>query len=199
MKRRQKDFEPSDVFVSESFAKKAVLRFFRHKLAVVGLGLIVLITLLSIFYPMIGKQSLAFDLNFMAINKPPVKDHIMGTDALGRDVFMRLMLGGRVSLTVGFFAAIISTLIGVTLGGIAGFFGGKTDNLIMRFTDTMMCFPFLVICMVLVSILGSGLEYDDRHRAAQMDERRPHHQRRNSLSEGKAVHRGGQSAWHQQV
>jgi len=158
MKRRQKDFEPSDVFVSESFAKKAVLRFFRHKLAVVGLGLIVLITLLSIFYPMIGKQSLAFDLNFMAINKPPVKDHIMGTDALGRDVFMRLMLGGRVSLTVGFFAAIISTMIGVTLGGIAGFFGGKTDNLIMRFTDTMMCFPFLVICMVLVSILGSGLQ-----------------------------------------
>jgi len=146
------------VFVSESFAKKAVLRFFRHRLAVVGLGLIVLITLLSIFYPMIGKQSLAFDLNFMAINKPPVKDHIMGTDALGRDVFMRLMLGGRVSLTVGFFAAIISTMIGVTLGGIAGFFGGKTDNLIMRFTDTMMCFPFLVICMVLVSILGSGLQ-----------------------------------------
>lgn len=158
MKKRQKDFEPSDVFVSESFFKKAVLRFFRHKLAVVGLGLIVLITLLSIFYPMIGKQSLAFDLNFMAINKPPVKDHIMGTDALGRDVFMRLMLGGRVSLTVGFFAAIIATLIGVTLGGIAGFFGGKTDNLIMRFTDTMMCFPFLVICMVLVSILGSGLQ-----------------------------------------
>ena len=70
---------------------------------------------------------------------------------------MRLMLGGRISLSVGFVSAICSAVIGITLGGIAGFFGGRVDNIIMRFTDTIMCFPFMVICMVLVSILGSGI------------------------------------------
>ena len=146
------------LFTSESFARKAVLRFFRHKLAVLGLVVLAVITVLCVFVPIFGNSNLAFDLNYTVINKPPTAEHLLGTDSLGRDVLMRLMLGGRVSLTVGFFAALISTLIGVTLGAVAGFFGGKTDSIIMRFTDTMMCFPFLVICMVLVSILGSGLQ-----------------------------------------
>ncbi len=146
-----------EVFVSESFFRKAAMRFFRHKLAVIGLVMLTVIVLMSIFYPMIGNNATAFDLNYAAINKGPQPGHLFGTDALGRDVFMRLLLGGRVSLSVGFVAAICSTLIGITLGGIAGFFGGKTDMVIMRFTDTIMCFPFLVICMVLVSILGPGL------------------------------------------
>ncbi len=145
-------------FASESFARKAVLRFFRHKLATLGMVVLVVITVLCVFVPILGPSNLAFDLNYTAINKPPTTEHLLGTDSLGRDVLMRLMLGGRVSLTVGFFAAVISTLIGVTLGAVAGFFGGKADSIIMRFTDTMMCFPFLVICMVLVSILGSGLQ-----------------------------------------
>ncbi len=147
----------SDAFASEGFWKKAVQRFFRHKLAVIGIVLLLIITLMSIFYPIIRDSSIAFEVNYTAINASPQSGNIMGTDALGRDVFMRLMLGGRVSLSVGLVAAICSTLIGITLGGIAGFFGGKIDNLIMRFTDTMMSFPFLVICMVLVSILGPGI------------------------------------------
>lgn len=147
----------TETFVSESFFRKATMRFFRHKLAVIGLIMLTIIILMSVFYPMFGNDAAAFDLNYTAISKGPQPGHIFGTDALGRDVFMRLMLGGRVSLSVGFVAAICSTLIGITLGGIAGFFGGKTDMVIMRFTDTIMCFPFLVICMVLVSILGPGL------------------------------------------
>ena len=157
MRLKAKAYEPTDVLVSESFFRKAVLRFFRHKLAVVGLVVFVVVILMSIFYPMIVDSSVAFDVNYAALNKGPQKGHIMGTDALGRDVFMRLMLGGRVSLSVGIVAAVFSTLIGITLGGIAGFFGGKVDNIIMRFTDTMMCFPFMVICMVLVSIFGAGV------------------------------------------
>lgn len=147
----------AEIFVSESFFRKAATRFFRHKLAVVGLVILTVIILMSVFYPMLGNSNTAFELNYAAINKGPQNGHVFGTDALGRDVFMRLMLGGRVSLSVGFIAAICSTLIGITLGGIAGFFGGKADMIIMRFTDTIMCFPFLVICMVLVSILGPGL------------------------------------------
>jgi len=106
---------------------------------------------------MIADLSTAFDLNYAEMNQKPSSRHIFGTDGLGRDVLMRLMLGGRVSLSVGIVAALTSTIIGVTLGGIAGFFGKKADMIIMRFTDIVMCFPFLVICMVLVSILGPGL------------------------------------------
>lgn len=146
-----------EIFVSESFFRKAATRFFRHKLAVVGLVILTVIILMSVFYPVLGNSDMAFELNYAVINEGPQNGHVFGTDALGRDVFMRLMLGGRVSLSVGFVAAICSTLIGITLGGIAGFFSGKADMIIMRFTDTIMCFPFLVICMVLVSILGPGL------------------------------------------
>ncbi|HQB53886.1 MAG TPA: ABC transporter permease [Sphaerochaeta sp.] len=146
-----------EVFVSESFFRKALTRFFRHKLAVVGLVVLTFIALMSIFYPMLSDKTKAFAIDYTVINKSPHGNHILGTDALGRDVLMRLMLGGRVSLSVGFVAAICSMIIGVTLGGIAGFFGGKIDMVIMRLTDTIMCFPFLVICMVLVSILGPGL------------------------------------------
>jgi|LSQX01.1.fsa_nt_gb peptide/nickel transport system permease protein len=144
-------------FVSEGFWRKAVRRFFKHKLAVVGLVLFIVIALGCIFYPMIADSSVAFELNYAEMNQKPGNGHIFGTDALGRDIFMRLMLGGRVSLSVGIVAALTSTLIGVTLGGIAGFFGNKADMIIMRFTDIVMCFPFLVICMVLVSILGAGI------------------------------------------
>lgn len=158
MLHRKMDYEPSDILVSESFWKKSVQRFFRHKLAVIGLAILIVIVTMTIFYPVIADKEAGFTVDYSVINKPPMKGHIAGTDALGRDVFMRLILGGRVSLTVGFVAAVFSTIIGIILGGIAGFFGGKADNLIMRFTDTMMCFPFMVICMVLVSILGPGLE-----------------------------------------
>lgn len=144
-------------FVSESFLRKSIQRFFRHKLAVIGLVMLTIIILFSVFYPVVMDSRVAFDLDYSVINKGPQEGHLFGTDALGRDVLMRLMLGGRVSLSVGLFAAVFSTIIGVTLGSIAGYFGGKTDMLIMRFTDTVMCFPFLVICMVLVSILGPGL------------------------------------------
>lgn len=158
MFHRKSNYQPTDILVSESFWKKAVQRFFRHKLAVVGLVILVVISLMTIFYPMIANQNIAFDVDYSVINHKPMKGHICGTDALGRDVFMRLVLGGRVSLTVGLVAAVFSTAIGIVIGGIAGFFGGKVDNLLMRFTDTMMCFPFMVICMVLVSILGPGIE-----------------------------------------
>lgn len=144
-------------FVSESFLRKSVLRFFRHKLAVIGLVMLTIIVLFSVFYPIVLDSKVAFDLDYSVINKGPQEGHLFGTDALGRDVLMRLMLGGRVSLSVGLVAAVFSTIIGVMLGSVAGYFGGKTDMLIMRFTDTVMCFPFLVICMVLVSILGPGL------------------------------------------
>ena len=146
----------NDFVTGDSFLRKALIRFSRHRLAVFGLIMLLCIIAGSVFYPM-KNQNIAFDLNFLAISQKPNAGHWLGTDELGRDVFMRLLLGGRVSLSVGFVSVIFSTCIGILLGGIAGYFGGKTDMIIMRFTDTVMCFPFLIIAMILVVILGPSL------------------------------------------
>ena len=83
--------------------------------------------------------------------------YLMGTDQLGRDVFRRLLLGGRMTMTVGFIAVIISTFIGVLVGGISGYKGGKVDNLLMRLTEIVSSIPFLPFCIILSSILGNSI------------------------------------------
>ena len=83
--------------------------------------------------------------------------YLMGTDQLGRDVFRRLLLGGRMTMTVGFIAVIISTFIGVLVGGISGYKGGKIDNLLMRLTEIVSSIPFLPFCIILSSILGNSI------------------------------------------
>ena len=83
--------------------------------------------------------------------------YLMGTDQLGRDVFRRLLVGGRMTMTVGFIAVIISTLIGVLVGGVSGYKGGKVDNLLMRLTEIVSSIPFLPFCIILSSVLGSSI------------------------------------------
>jgi peptide/nickel transport system permease protein len=148
--------EEIDIKKYESISRKAVKRFSHHKLAVTGLVTLGVIMVFSICYPLYN-QSIAFDMNFLEVSRPPSFKHLIGTDELGRDVLMRVFLGGRVSLTVGFFAVIFSSIIGIVLGSLAGYFGGKTDMMIMRFTDTVLCFPFLIIAMIFVVIFGQGL------------------------------------------
>ena len=148
--------EIDDMIKSESFGRKALGRFMRHKLAVLGVVLMVLIVFGCVFLPMYNTAA-AFDMNFLEIGQEPGEKHWLGTDSMGRDIFKRLMLGGRVSLTVGFVSVFFSAAIGIILGGIAGYMGGKVDSIIMRFTDTVMCFPFLIIAMTLVTILGPSL------------------------------------------
>ena len=80
--------------------------------------------------------------------------YLMGTDNLGRDVFRRLIVGGRMTMTVGAIAVIISTFIGVIVGGVSGYKGGKLDNLLMRLTEIVSSVPFLPFCIILSSILG---------------------------------------------
>jgi peptide/nickel transport system permease protein len=85
---------------------------------------------------------------------PPGNGHILGTDDLGRDIFVRLAHGGRVSLSVGIIAMLIQVAIGVTLGSAAGFYGGLYDSVIMRLTDVVMCFPFFVIALSVAALTG---------------------------------------------
>ncbi len=86
----------------------------------------------------------------------PSKDHLLGTDKLGYDVFARLMYGGRVSLIVSFIAVFLITILGVLLGGLAGYFGGWVDNLIMRLSDILMCLPGIPILLILHTVLESA-------------------------------------------
>ena len=96
-------------------------------------------------------------VNLRSVLQPPSAEHWMGTDQFGRDMYSRVLHGARVSLLTGALAVVISTVIGVPLGMIAGFFGGRLDRAIMNLTDLLLAFPGLLMAMIVVAILGPGL------------------------------------------
>lgn len=135
----------------------ALLRFLRHRLALVGLVTIGLIALLSIAAPFIAPSDpLRVDLAFF--RKPPGPGHPLGTDSAGRDVLSRLLFAGQVSLTVGLVAAFVATIIGLLLGSIAGIYAGWADVLIMRATDVVLSFPALVVIITVVALVGPSIQ-----------------------------------------
>ena len=131
-------------------------RFLRHRLAMVGLVIFSVIALMAIFAPLVTLHG-PNDIDLRGRNLGPGADHWFGTDRTGRDTFARVVYAGRVSLAVGVVAVIISAGIGTLLGALAGFFGGPTDSLIMRFTDVIMTFPPIVIILTLAAIAGPGV------------------------------------------
>ena len=94
----------------------------------------------AIFAPLVATHD-PNKVDLLAAGQPPSRDHWLGTDEVGRDVFSRLVYGARVSLSVGLVAVTIYTLLGTVLGAISGYFGGLADGVIQRLTDTVMCFP----------------------------------------------------------
>ena len=86
-----------------------------------------------------------------------LKGYLMGTDAYGRDIFVRLLTGGRMTMTIGAISVIISTIIGVIIGGLSGYYGGKLDNILMRFTEIVMSIPFLPFAMILSALVGNSV------------------------------------------
>ena len=93
-----------------------------------------------------------------SIKLAPSSEHILGTDELGRDVFTRLLYGGRVSIIVGIASMTLQLVIGVIMGSIAGYFGGIVEKIIMRIIDIIMCFPFFVIAVSVAAIVGPGVK-----------------------------------------
>ncbi|MDU1348223.1 ABC transporter permease [Clostridium butanoliproducens] len=124
----------------------------------VAFGVIFLgfVTVISIFGPLVMTKD-RDQINTSIANGPPSLEHVLGTDDLGRDVLVRLVYGGRVSLAVGIGATFISLTIGVLLGAIAGYFGGKIDLLIMILIDVFMCLPFFIIAIILASLIGPSM------------------------------------------
>jgi len=137
--------------------KKIWQRFLHHRLAVASALLLLLLLLLS--FPLASVVTTADPdrIDLKTIGKAPSLAHPLGTDMTGRDMLSRLVYGGRVSMSVGIVAVSISVTLGVLLGSISGFYGGRVDNLIMRFTEVVMAFPTLIILITIVSILGPGL------------------------------------------
>ena len=132
---------------------RAARRFFRHKLALIGLGILLVMVFIAIFAPWIAGAD-PYQGNLRMIRKAPSAEHWLGTDGAGRDVWARVAYASRVSLTVGIIAVAFATAIGLLLGSVAGYCGGRIDSAIMRFTDVILCFPTLLVILSVVSIVG---------------------------------------------
>lgn len=135
-------------------------RFLRNKLAVLSLGILLLLVLLAALAPVLTGTRLGhepgIDPNLQLMFAPPSAAHLLGTDDLGRDEFARLLYGAQVSLSVGVFAMLLTIVIGVLLGSVAGFFGGWFDTLLMRVTDAFLSVPFYLILFVLSKVFSGG-------------------------------------------
>ncbi len=127
-------------------------RFFKNKLALAGIVVLVIFILAALFAPILTEHDPTKG-DLMLIEKPPSADHILGTDGSGRDNFARLIYGARISLTVGFSAMLFTLIIGVVTGAVAGYYGGKVDNMIMRAADLVLALPFLVLALTIIAIL----------------------------------------------
>lgn len=136
--------------------KRNLKKFYKNKLAFIGFIFFTVILLACIFAPLLTTYAPeAVDLS--AMNRPPSAQHIFGTDKLGRDVFSRILYGGRVSIQVGMTGAVFGALIGTILGGIAGYFGGKIDAVLVRISELFSTFPDMIVILLLSSIFGQGV------------------------------------------
>lgn len=144
-------------YESKTYLADAWNRFKSNKLALVGLCFLAIMAIACILVPMFSQYT--YDGQDMANTfAKPSAEHFLGTDRFGRDVLVRIMYGGRISLAVGFSAASISLLIGVTYGAIAGYFGGKIDMVMMRIVDALYSIPDMLYLIMITVVLGSNFQ-----------------------------------------
>ena len=137
---------------SKSPFQLALQRFMKNRMAVVSVFVLLTIIILCVLAPVITDLD-PEETDLFKIEKAPTEEHILGTNGVGQDNFSRLLYGGRISLIVGFSAMFFTLIIGVVLGSLAGYYGGKIDNIIMRATDIMLMLPFLVLVLTLMAII----------------------------------------------
>ena len=138
--------------------KDMVRRLFKNKAAVAGLVFLIFLILMAIF------ADVLFDYNTQCINQNiperlqwPSAQHWFGTDEYGRDLLIRIVFGSRISLSIGFIAVLFGLIVGGVLGAVAGFFGGKIDNIIMRLCDIFLAVPMMLMAIVIVAALGASI------------------------------------------
>ncbi len=131
-------------------------RLVSNKNAIFGLAILIVIVYISILAPFVSPHD-PLDIDWGALNQGSSADHWLGTDDMGRDIMSRAIYGTRIAIGIGLAAVILNTLIGTALGLIAGYYGGKTDNLIMRMLEIWNSVPFILLAIAVMAALGTGI------------------------------------------
>lgn len=143
--------------MASSKGKETLLRFFKNKKVIVGIFVVSIYILLAFITPYVTKQ-IPYEINASNQLASISKDHLFGTDSMGRDVFARVLYGTRISLGVAVSVGIMSGIAGLIIGLSSGYFGGRFDLLVMRSIDVVMAFPWVLAALLLVTIIGPGLK-----------------------------------------
>ncbi len=141
---------------SESLAAIIWRQIRKNRLAILGTVILTFLLIVAVSAPIIAPYN-PYETDYASVKKPPSVEHPLGVDELGRDVFSRLIYGSQTSLLIGLGVVAIAMSIGVPLGAIAGFYGGLSDMIIMRIVDILMAFPFIVLAIAMVAVIGPGL------------------------------------------
>lgn len=139
-----------------ALAKRSWQKMVNNRLGMIGFVIVVIMSIMAILAPLLT----SFDpsaVDFSAINKAPGGEHLLGTDSIGRDLFSRLLYGGRISIFIGLVSAISTSFIGTVLGLIAGYFRGTVDSALVRLSEIIQTVPMIILVMVLVTIIGPGI------------------------------------------
>ncbi|MCI6060997.1 MAG: ABC transporter permease [Dorea sp.] len=140
---------------SLSFWQDAWRRLKKNRSAIVGLIIIVLYAVLAIFAPMFSKYSFS-EMDIEAIHSLPTSAHWLGCDSTGRDQWVRIWMGARVSLSIGLISAVVNMCVGAVIGGLCGYYGGKLDMIVMRIVDILYGIPSLIITILVMMVIGQG-------------------------------------------
>ena len=162
--KKKEGFEKLDTFSQNLEVKGRSLwtdarsRFLKNKAAVISTIVLLLIIVAVIIAPYFSKYTYAaIDWSYMSQGPNWANDHIFGTDSLGRDLFVRTMMGGRISLLIGLLGAVVASSIGLIYGALAGFIGGRTDTIMMRIVEILYSLPFMFLVILLVTFLGRSI------------------------------------------
>lgn len=158
MTKRNKKSDTSSVGVrnkKETYMTQTFKRLLSNKVAMGACIVLVVLVVLAVFAPWIAPYGYE-EMDHSALNSGPSMEHWFGTDALGRDVFSRLIYGSKYSLSLGISASLLSMFIAIIFGSLAGYYGGWADNLILRICDVLQSIPGLLLAIVMSAVLGSG-------------------------------------------
>lgn len=142
--------------IKKGIKNRALRKIFSNKLSIAGFVIFFVILILCICAPLFTKYS-STTVDLRSILEPPSETHIFGTDKVGRDIWARILYGGRISIGVGFGSALIATVLGVSLGTICGYKGGMADGCVMKVSEVLMSFPQMILVLILVTVTGQSL------------------------------------------
>ncbi|MFP4509557.1 MAG: ABC transporter permease [Spirochaetaceae bacterium] len=137
--------------------KEVLKHLFRNRAAVVGLAIIGFFLLVAVFAPVIATHD-PTDTSLVSRLQTPSAEYLLGTDELGRDLYSRMVFGSRISLGIGLISTLIGVVFGVPVGAVSGYYGGKLDIVTQRFIDIMIAFPGILLAIVVVTVLGVGVQ-----------------------------------------